>query len=671
MSPDGMQVIWTVCAIDEPDERYVLNVVERAAREGVRGIEMCNDAVDRFIFYRGFPRLARRVRHRHVQRERDRLARITERAAERGLRFGLWHHEVFAAVPLLEAMPEFRAADGLIDLENSRLYDWMRTKCGEFLEAFPAVRELVLTLTETQYDVAHRPFTGTPSAERIRRVLQAVADATDRHGRTLVIRPFSALRADELDVSHAVQRLRVRRMAMMYKTEPFDWNPFLPNETLFGSIPGREVRAETDAGAEYYGQGAAPCCYARHIARRLQAARRRGATVAVIRVDRGARFSAMGHPLNEVNVIAPTRRLLHPERSLMAHRVDWMKGRHGPCSSALMTSLERTFNVVKQAFYAGGQSLTHNAFPSLANLKHIQAFALFEEGITLRHIRENWGILPGRRTLAHAGILAEKGAAVALAAEIRREFDRLAKGMSPESREAIGEPLERLERVAEAFRRLCRVLVAHMEEMAEGRARTTSGFGREARRFLALAELIRRRFGRAYFRGMPVRMRELVDGLRRERALEIPLRRRLAGLPGLVDAALCGFASEGHRLAKRLHSGRTFTFRNRWVRATGMGPGEGIAYRLRSMPGRGQRLTVTLASDGEPCHGVLTVGARTIRLDLAPFKGFREVSADLAPSGARSVRVSLWSTAAQPCRVAEIRVEQASHAVPKRVRNPG
>src|SRR5690606_38912462 len=120
--------------------------------------------------------------------------------------------------------------------------------------------------------------------ERVRRLLRAILDATEPRGKQLVIRPFSAIRSDELHVREAVESLNARHVSMMYKTEPFDWNPFLPNEPLIGSITGYEARAETDAGAEYYGQGVFPCLYTEHLAARLDAARERGATTAVIRV---------------------------------------------------------------------------------------------------------------------------------------------------------------------------------------------------------------------------------------------------------------------------------------------------------------------------------------------------------------------------------------------------
>jgi len=53
---------------------------------------------------------------------------------------------------------------------------------------------------------------------------------TEARGKHLVIRPFSALREDEEDVRRAIEMLKAGRVAVMYKTEPADWHPFLPDE---------------------------------------------------------------------------------------------------------------------------------------------------------------------------------------------------------------------------------------------------------------------------------------------------------------------------------------------------------------------------------------------------------------------------------------------------------
>jgi hypothetical protein len=654
-----MKIIWSACHTDGFHEEHLRRVIDRAAEERVAGVEISGRGIDDYVEYRSFPALQREVNPRRLEERRQALRRVCEQARKSGLTLGIWHHEIWGPDNLLDLLPDLRANDGLINLESPVLYQYLAAKCREFFELFPEVGELVLTLTETKYVVAHRPFSPTPPDERIRRVLEAIASITGPLGKQLVIRPFSALRADELNVRNAIERLGAQRVSVMYKTEPFDWNPFLPDEPLIGSIPDHEARAETDAGAEYYGQAAVAVSYTGHIEKRLTSARQKGAAVAVLRVDRGHTQPALGHPLNEVNVIAPTRWLREPTRPLSQYWEEWFQQRHGFRSPALRPLLERTFEVIQKSLYIDGQSLTHNAFPDLSHAKHIQVFALFEQRVPLSHLQEHWSMLPERSTLSHAEILAEKAEAERLAGEIIDSFERLTPGMNPSSRRALLDSLQRLRLLAEACTCLCRLLAAHTEEVGRCETRTTEPFEAERHRLLALADKVENAAGPDFFRRMPHRMRDVAKGLAAERELELPLRRSIEAEPGMVDYVLCGFASEGHRLAKRLHTGATFRFADRYVRATGIGPDEGFTYHLRPMPAQMHRLVVTLAGDGQSAPGRIRIGAAEHSLETAEIHGLKDFAFPVPPWNEKELPVRVWSTSAQPCRVATIRLLRA------------
>ncbi|MEI8310736.1 MAG: hypothetical protein WCH98_08270 [Verrucomicrobiota bacterium] len=653
--PTPLRIIWTLCAAGGkgPDEHaYILRAMERAAAEGVSGIELCYRSVDRLVAYRAFPRLAAAVDRAELERNQAAMREISEKAHALGLRFGLWHHEVHGPEDLLELMPELRAEDGLINLEAPLLYEFIREKCAEFLDLFPAVDELVLTLTETKFVVAHRPFSPVPPAERIRRVIQAVADATEPREKTLVIRPFSAVRADELYVREAVGQLRASRVAMMYKTEPFDWNPFLPDEDLIGSIPDREVRAETDAGAEYYGQADFPCCYARFLDRRLAAARSRGATVAAIRVDRGWDYQGLWHPLNEANIIAPTRLLQGRAPTMDAAWLSWLKERHGGGSAELVDLFEETFDVIRHSLYLDGQSLSHRAFPTMDIAKTILTFALFEQDIPLDHLPEHWSMLTDRRTPTHAEILNEKEKSLALAHSIRERFDSLGKQLSESSRVEIARSLDRLPLLAEACLRFCRVVIAHVEEMHTGKTQLTDSFDQESEQFANLADHIEAEFGPVFFRKMAPAMRSVLEGLKAERLIERPLREALQARTDVVDFVLCGFATEMHRVAKRVHTGKTGYFSDRMFRASGLGVDEYFGYLLKARPGAAHRLVLQVA--GPSGEGFLEVNGARFPLAGAADEALSVQEFALPASDAVPLPLRVWSTSAQRVRLAGI-----------------
>jgi|GEM_PF-3426414 len=654
--PRPVPVIWTVITANPNDTDYVIRCAELAAAAGATGIEISRRTVDDYVTHRAFPALAKHVDQKKLATHQASLRQIGETCRRLGLRLGIWHHEVMGPEGLLDLMPELRAADGFIDLEGPLLYEFMREKCAEFLDLFPCVDELVLTLTETEYPVAHRPFSAMPVPERLRRLIQSIADATEPRERTLVIRPFSAIRADELDVAEALSQVKATRLAVMYKTEPYDWNPFLPDEDRIGTLPQFEARAESDAGAEYYGQADFPCCYARFVARRFDAALARGASVCVIRVDRHTDHCGLGTPLNEVNIIAPTRYLLGRDESIDAAWASWMTERHGHCPAGMVDLCESTFDVIKGSLYLNEASLSHRAFPTYEQARHILTFALFEENISLDHLPEHWSMIPGSRTLSHAGILQEKVAALELAQKIRADFERIGATLEPAARAEIAEALDRLPLLAASCLGFCRLTIAHCEGMLDGAPDT---FDAEAQSFLNIAAEIERRLGAVFFRKMPASMRSIVQELKRERTVEIPLRASLRCRGELLDYVLCGFSTEMHSVAKRLHTGDIGYFADRMFRATGIGPAEGCGYTLRSQLGAPLQLTILLAGEGSG-PGFLEVRGKQFPLPPGSGDKLSQHDITLDPGEENSLTVRVWGTTALPIRLAGIELKVQS-----------
>lgn len=661
----AVPVIWTACLTGSwEDSDYLHRVIDRAAKEGAIGVELCGRYIDTVIRYRDYPVLAA-TRDPESEQRLERLTKICRHAHDRGLRVGVWHHEVGwpADRPsLLDLIPDLRAADGLINLDSPELYRLITSRVGEFLDLIPQVSEMVLTLTETAYPVMHRPYCAIPPAERIRRVLQAVADATEPRQRGLVIRPFSALRVDEQNVARAVAELRGQHVSLMHKTDPADWHPFLPDEEAIGSVPQWPCRAETDAGAEYYGQNEFPCSHTAHLTRRMDSALRRGATTAVLRVDRGWSRNALDHPFNEANLIVTHRWLRDPNRSLEETYQDWLQERHHVRSPELHALLEKTFEVISRTFYADGHCLTHNRFPSLTHAKHVQAFSLFEPDVPLDHLRENWGVLWQRRSPTHEKLLREKDEALALATDLRRRLQSLNVALPDDSRRSLEVGLDRLALLARSMRQWCRVVLAHLSQMWRLPGELTGSFDAEAGVLLDLAAQVRRDCGESFFgtlkagddiRSMPRDMEELVTGLRREREWEMHRRQALQGDPRVLDFVLAGLCSEGHRLRKRVHSGSTPWITNHGpVRATGLGIDEGFGYQLISDRRGPAILQMDFSGNNAPVQGIVRIGTdeHPLRLD-GPGPTALTLPVQW-PGGA--LPVEFWSTSDQPVAVMQI-----------------
>jgi hypothetical protein len=623
--------------------------------------------VDPLVEYRDFPALRPALDPLAASR-REAMGRVCEHAARRGLTLGVWHHEVAwphgARGNLLDLLPDLRAPDGLINLDSPLLYQLITSRVSEFLDLFPAVSQIVLTLTETAYPVMHRPFCDVPPVERIRRVLQAVADATESRQRTLVVRPFSALREDERNVAAAILQIKARRLELMYKTEPADWHPFLPDDAAIGSIRGVPCRAETDAGAEYYGQTLVPCCYTAHLERRLRAATARGARTAVLRIDRGCARTALDTPINEGNVIAVHRWLRDPERSRSEHLLEWMRQRHGDASAELGAVFEQTFEVIQKSLYADGHCLTHLRGPSLTNGKHVQVFLLLEPGVPLSHLAENWGVLHERTSPSHERVLAEKDEAVQLAVALRERFEALSAGMMPASRQEVAAALDRLTLLAQVTRAWCRLAVAHLREMWSLPSLPEVSFDSEAQHALDLVERVERLLGPHFFsslkgdegQSLSGELRSTVLGLRLERIIERPMRERMRLDSAVSDYVLCGLASEGHRLRKRLHSGATPCINNRFFRQSGLGRDEGFGYRLQGRPGPAS-LVLTVMGGTQPATGRLEACGNELHFTVEPQRD-QEIVMNLNVPATGDFRMELWASGVQPLYVHRVVLRQ-------------
>jgi hypothetical protein len=270
-------------------------------------------------------------------------------------------------------------------------------------------------------------------------------------------------------------------------------------------------------------------------------------------------------------------------------------------------------------------------------------------------------MLPDRIAPTHVEILREKKQAVDLARQIAADFDGMALSMNLPRRDAISESLHRLEYLASACDAICRTIAAHTAEMWEHPGRAGETFEIETANLRALADQVEKRFGLKFFPtrqrnglGMAECLRDIGDGLAAERQLEIPLRRAMESRTDLIDYVLCGFAAEGHRLRKRLHTGDTFQFRDRYVRSTGDGPAQGFTYHLNSRPHTKQTLSILLASDRKSRPGVVRVQDREYPISGEAIDGLREMMIDLPVCDSTVLAVRFWSSTPSPLWVAQL-----------------
>jgi hypothetical protein len=249
----------------------------------------------------------------------------------------------------------------------------------------------------------------------------------------------------------------------------------------------------------------------------------------------------------------------------------------------------------------------------------------------------------------------KKNEALALALGIISDFDVAAAAMPAASRQAMRASLENLPLLALACLGFTRLAIAHLEEISKRAVQATDSFKTESSRFLELADRIDRERGPHFWLHMTDRMRGVALGLAHERALEMPLREKIESRRDVLDCVLCGFASEGHRLEKMLHSGEAAEFRSRFIRATGVGPEQGFSYRLKALGAPARQVEITFAgADGYDAPAVVRIGGLEFPAVLGPINGFAAMTFDAPPDQEPEIEVAVWSTTPRPVQVAEI-----------------
>ena len=652
---DESKVIWSLGHAGRPDFGQAKQIIDLGVKLGIDGVEIEPD-VERCLTYEKLPQLRKGVDRDAALSTRDEVKRIAAYAKEQGLRVSQWLHELSGPRPLLDLWPELRADDGFLDLDSPRIRELILAQLDEHFDAVPEIDDITLTLTETQVCVMHRPYSDMPLLDRVLIVLNAVIEGVGAHGKGLIVRPFSALAEDYEAVLAGLERVEYGALAVMEKTEPSDWNPFLPDSPYLRKVGDLEIRAEADANAEYYGQTMVPACYPTYLIGRLRAAYDRDVRTFVLRADRRNRIAP--GTLNEINLVAGTAWAKNPELDMEALWRGWLTGRFGGAPDGMAELLEQTFEVIKLALYIDQQQMSHDRFPSFENAKHVQVFHLFERAGNLRHMRDHWSMIADRKTRPHDEIIQEKEDAVAMAESLLAWFDGLSGAVSDQARQEIRRMLNGLALLARGSLAVVRCIAAHLEDAWRQRKRAVGPFEEEAQALLDAADQVAAEEGEEFFAEMPARMRGFVEGLRREREIELPRRKQLAEEERLVDYVLCGLASEGHKLSKRLHTGSTGLEGRRHYRAAGFGERQPFSYEIRLPKHEECRLEVTLAGSDADAVAEAWLGPHKLQLKPeAPELGASELAWPIAAGSVGSpARIEIWSTGSAPCRVSEIRV---------------
>ena len=583
------------------NEEFVRWTAERLASLEYTRFELCMEGLglDRFIRYTVLEKL--NDHKPYLPEAAEGLRRVLEPLKQAGKEIAAWTHELNAPSELLDVYPELRTARGDVNLAHPLMREFLTAKYEQVFRAVPQIDIIVLSMTEVPYAVAHRFDSAWPPEDCIHWLIDAMHQVCRKHGRRLVVRPFSAIVADYEAARRALARLP-DDIEIMDKSDPFDWDAHLPINPELETYAPERLTVEFDLGSEYFGRGALPVIHPEYLKDRLDKARALGVHGVMGRLDRRG-LSALDRE-GRLNVEFFDAYANNPALAIEPFLQQRASAHYRTSDPAgLVAALREGFEVVNKMFYVDGHLLFHSTF---GNLRGAQLNVLFE---TLRpnqpmdHCSGEWAILSERTTPSIAQARGEKEEAVALARDVRRRLARIA----PDEPQ-LQEHGENLELLAELYRATAVAIQEYIGHVKEPGAAAPS-FAAACDDLDAAAKALLDARGPDWLTRVPATAVEFAADLRRAFFLE---KKVYAEKPGLDPAELsrledmiaAGYPGEGHRLRKFTHGSRTQEDGKRFWRIVGQHAG----YTLST--GAGPRcLRFHAAGDGDI---TLAAGGKTL-----------------------------------------------------------
>ncbi len=582
-----MKVGYSTCHAYPIDETFIRWTAEQLADLDYFRFEICREdaGIDRWITYRALPKL--NDHKPFLPENRDALRRALAPVKAAGREVALWSHELWAPKTILDLYPELRTPRGDLNLAHPLLTEFVRDRYQALFDAIPEVDAITLTLTEVPFSVMHRFDSVWTPRQCVHWLIRTIHDVCRERRRRLIVRPFSAIRADYVAVREALLDLP-DDIEIMLKCDPFDWHAFLPLNPALATYPAERLTVEVDLAGEYFGRGALPVIFPDYLADRLRATRELGVQRLVGRLDRRGR-SALDRE-GRLNVELFTALAADPELDVDAFLAERAAARFRTANPAgLVACLKDGFEMVKGLFYVDRNLLFHDLIGDLQLAQRNMLFETIRPNQSLAHCENEWAILAERTTPSAEAIAAEKQHALALAEDVR---DRL-RELAP-NEPMLHEHGENAVLFARLYLAITLAVQAYLAEV-DGGTEPTAAFDA----IVAAARTIEDARGTDWFESLPVTATTLATELRQAFRLEQAARRAIPA--GVLDAVLAGYPGEGHRLSKFTHGSSSVLQADRCFRRVE----RHAAYTLTGAPGE-RTLRLDLRGAGEvtvTCEG--------------------------------------------------------------------
>lgn len=347
------------------------------------------------------------------------LRRLMKLARSRGLRNFIWTHE-------FERVPDEFIADGKLQVDSTRIWQWLKAKYERVYRLLPDLDGIVLTTSETDFRPNDPQNVQSPMAPSaiLARVANTLHEVSAARGKTLIFRTFTQNPQQFRGYQQALAAMHPE-IVIMSKCVPYDWNPFFPDNPLLGAVAPHPQIVEFDLGQEYNGQSNFPFADPSYYLRRWTYARSKNVAGFVLRTERYDQH-IIGTP-NEVNLYAFKMVVEQPDVRPEEVWTAWGRQRYGDKAAQFIQAvLEPTAQAVRRMLYVGGMWFSEQSqIPASLNLpEFLQMYRLFAQTVPRPEIRAFAQKLAEPDESLIDWVVAEKDSAIQLA---RLALQRLPK----------------------------------------------------------------------------------------------------------------------------------------------------------------------------------------------------------------------------------------------------
>ncbi len=540
------------------DHYYVTEMVRQLDHLDYNGLELChestekrhgmpsNGGIDDWVQYSVLSKLNNYKEHRSdvVESMRQLFGKIKSRNGETSV----WSHELWVPSNILEVYPELATSRGDINLAHPILTDFVKDKYAQFFKAVPEVDTIVLTLTEVSYSVFTRFDNDWLAEQCLDWLIRTVYGVCTEYGKTLVIRPFSP-NAEDYAITRRIIKQMPTDVQVMLKTDPFDWNPFLPVNPELEQFPARQTRAEFSISGEFYGGSLEfPVVTPEYFRERLDKVRSLGIKTVVARIDRNGRSAMIGPNRHNVELFIA---LCHDSRldaaSFLENRLSDISEQPRLLAELLLKLLDLSLHIN----YVNGNLTFQVPFGGLEYAQRFMLFYLFRPNHSLHHCDLEWAILDQDITPTRKDIIEERSTALMKLRQIKEQVQVLAPNDL-----LLNSGLEKLCDFAQVYLLLATTILEYIKTIEK--KLPESPFYSTCDTLCECGQALAVKYGSDWLCDTPLRIERFTKELRWAFHLERTVRRLLPGLEReqldkLEDYIFTGYPGESHNLRKHTH----------------------------------------------------------------------------------------------------------------------